>query len=120
MCLDDAGSHYEPYGEFKINVGHKDTHTVWKEDGSTEVKNGEEYILNYSFTSKQDSEFERIGELVFIGKVKEDDTFSGDDLIGNYNGYVVPASDIAGYIKTYEFSGEDGNWVKIDIRLDKA
>ncbi len=110
---DGPGSHYEPYGSFKI-----DSRTVWdvSRGSGLSVPNGETYTVPIDYAGS----FVEGHTFYLYGKVMESDSSSSDDLIGNYNNTPVPMADIDGKEWTRKFPGDsDSQYVRITMTLER-
>ena len=121
VCDDDAGGAYEPYGSFRISIGKRSINQnfkVWQ-------ANGDDISLNlYShyrqpfvirFLESKGFMDDVNNKITLHGLVKEDDTISSDDVIGDYNGYQASASEFSEWT-TLTFKEDDVVTIKLKLR----
>lgn len=97
-------------------------YSIWNvpRESAPDVKNGESVVTPINFTFVAPEDFSSTGELVLLGHVKEADSSSGDDLIGDYNNTRIAAAAIFGNKSNYKFDGDDRNSVTFYLRMDKV
>ena len=121
VCDDDAGGAYEPYGSFSINIGKRSINQnfkVWQ-------ANGDDISLNlYShyrqpfvirFLESKGFMDDVNNKITLHGLVKEDDTISSDDVIGDYNWYQASASEFSEWT-ALTFKEDDVVTIKLKLR----
>ncbi len=109
----DAGKHYEPYGRFRVEIGGRTGYVYDVARSSAgSVVNGEEQSFVYGMFYPSGST-----SATLKGSIMENDSTGDDDLVGNYDGVIVPIADIEnGYEHTFD-GYWSGDWV--NIRLTK-
>lgn len=121
---DGPGSHYEPYGEFVIDIGNKPqniAHEIWRASAdSMEVEDDTHYTKDFDIKFEEEESFlySEQDMITLHGKVMEYDTSSGDDLIGDYDLKKYNPSKFTGGGNTLVFYGDDNNKVTIFLKLE--
>ncbi len=73
-------------------------------EGDLSVPNGTSHVEKVSYTFPGSADFPDTGTFTLLGRMMESDSTSDDDLIGDYDQYVIQARDMFEKDWTYKFT----------------
>ncbi|XP_066931597.1 uncharacterized protein [Clytia hemisphaerica] len=124
-CDSDKGGSYEAYGDLSVNFGslaeNQRVQLWYRKEGNNIVRDEGESYTDYMYhTFMESPDFidaeQTTSKVTTLNKIWEDDN-SGDDTIGDYNGYQFKPSDLIGNTDYTEFRYDKHNWVRLTLTV---